>query len=131
VQFAFLKYYIYDCEIVEMVYGDENPKNIKKIIDFLLSYEDIGVIISTDLSHFYNLKKAQELDGICLEAIDKSNTELFAKGCEACGILGMRAMVDVAKEKGMKPYILDYRTSADVSKDTTSVVGYVSVAYEE
>ncbi|OHE11153.1 MAG: AmmeMemoRadiSam system protein B, partial [Sulfurimonas sp. RIFOXYC2_FULL_36_7] len=42
-----------------------------EIIDFVLNEKECGVIISTDLSHFYTLSNAARLDNICLEAIEK------------------------------------------------------------
>jgi AmmeMemoRadiSam system protein B len=36
-----------------------------------------------------------------------------------------------AKHLGLKSHILDYRTSADASGDTSQVVGYASVVFRE
>jgi AmmeMemoRadiSam system protein B len=55
------------------------------------------------------------------------NVTLFDKGCEACGIIGVKAMILAGKHQGLKTQILDYRTSADASGDEERVVGYVSV----
>jgi len=129
VQFPFIKHYIKDASIVELIYSDENPSNLSKIIEFILDLEDVGVIISTDLSHFYDLKKANELDNICIEAIEKLDTSLLDSGCEACGKRGVWGVVDVARKKQLSPLVLDYRTSADVSGDKSRVVGYLSVAF--
>ena len=126
VQFPFIKYYIPDAKIVELVYGKTDPSNISQIIDFALSKEDYGVIISTDLSHFYNLEDAKKLDNICLEAIDKLDIDLLHNGCEACGLLGVKALIISAKKLLLKPHLLDYRTSADASGDKNRVVGYMS-----
>jgi len=38
-------------------------------------------------------------------------------------------MLYSAKRDGIKPILLDYRTSADASGDTQRVVGYMSVAF--
>ncbi|MDQ1264711.1 MAG: hypothetical protein QG559_1712 [Campylobacterota bacterium] len=130
VQFPFLKYYIDDVSIVELVYSFSKSNEIAKIIDFILEQKDVGVVISTDLSHFYTLSNAVRLDNICIEAIEKLDVQKLHGGCEACGILGVEAMLFSAKKASLKPYILDYRTSADASGDTDRVVGYVSVAFE-
>ena len=50
-------------------------------------------------------------------------------GCEACGKLGVEAMLISAKKASLKPQLLDYRTSADASGDTERVVGYVSACF--
>lgn len=129
VQFPFIKHYLSDASILELVYGNTEPECIEQIIDFTLEKEDCGVIISTDLSHFYPLKDANELDNICLSAINTLNIDLLHRGCEACGITGVEAMLLSARKLGLVPTILDYRTSADASDDTSRVVGYVSAYF--
>lgn len=130
VQFPFIKFFIPDAQIIEIVYSQEDPQNIAKIIKFVLEQKEYGVIISTDLSHFYTLKQANKLDTICLEAVKYLDTNLLHRGCEACGFIGVEAMLIAAKKEDLKPTLLDYRTSADASGDTSRVVGYMSVAFE-
>ncbi len=130
VQFPFIKHYLPEVNILELVYGDVKPKDISEMIDFVLEQEDCGVIISTDLSHFHNLEDANKFDNICLESVDKLDTDLLHNGCEACGILGVEAMMMSAKKLGLKSHILDYRTSADTSNDKSRVVGYMSAYFE-
>lgn len=129
VQFPFLKYYMPDVEILELVYSRENPKELAKIIKYLYEKDDWGIVISTDLSHFYKEEDANKLDSICIDAIKNLDTNLLHKGCEACGIIGLEAMMIVAKELGLNSNILDYRTSADVNEDTSNVVGYLSAYF--
>lgn len=131
VQFPFIKYYIEGASIVELVYSFEKPSNISKIIDFVLDHKDVGVIISTDLSHFHTLEKALKVDSICTEAIEKLDMKKLHSGCEACGIIGVEALLLCAKNRALVPHVLDYRTSADASGDDSRVVGYVSVCFEE
>lgn len=131
VQFPFLKYYIPDAQIIELIYSREEAKNLSQIIDFILNQDDCGVIISSDLSHFYDLNSAQKLDHICLEAVEGLSPKRLHDGCEACGILGIEALILSAKKRGMHPHLLDYRTSADASGDTQRVVGYMSACFYE
>lgn len=129
VQFPFIKHYIKDAKIVELVYGAIDASSLSKIIDMVLGISDCGVIISTDLSHFYNQNVANELDNICIEAIKKLDSSALRQGCEACGIMGVEAMILSARMKNLKPILLDYRTSSDVSGDESSVVGYMSACF--
>lgn len=129
VQFPFIKYYMPDVNIIEIVYSDANPRFISEIINYALLKEDCGVIISTDLSHFYTLEDANKLDNICLSALDNLDTTTLDSGCEACGKIGVKAMMISAKEMGLNSSILDYRTSADASHDTNRVVGYLSAYF--
>jgi len=129
VQFPFIKHSLPDAKIVELVYSSIDAQYISDIIDFVLAQEDCGVIISTDLSHFHKQDDATALDTICLEAVEKLNLDLLHAGCEACGMIGVEAMLLSAKKLSLDSHLLDYRTSADASGDTTRVVGYMSACF--
>jgi len=129
VQFPFIKNYLQSVNIVELIYGNIESDAISDIINHVLKKEDCGVVISSDLSHFYKLEVANKLDSICLKAIDTLDTDTLHSGCEACGIVGVEAMIKSAKKLNLKPNILDYRTSADASNDSNSVVGYTSACF--
>jgi AmmeMemoRadiSam system protein B len=125
-QVPFIKHYLPDAKIVEFIYGKVDPKKIADIIYTILQEKDNVVVISTDLSHFYTEDRAKKLDHICLEAVDKMDTNMLDSGCEACGKLGISAILEASKALKLHTKILDYRTSADVSKDKSRVVGYMS-----
>jgi hypothetical protein len=129
VQMPFIKYYLPNAQVVELVYAYAQPELIEPIIAYALSLHDTAIVISTDLSHYHSLDKAQQLDSICLDAIESEDTDTLNKGCEACGMIGVKAMLTVAKEKGLTSTVLDYRTSADASGDTSRVVGYMSALF--
>lgn len=131
VQIPFIKTYDSDASIVELVYGDEDPAKMAKVIDYLLEDPETAVVISTDLSHYYDINKANTLDSICLDAVRKLSSAELHKGCEACGKIGVEAMLVSAKKRGLRSILLDYRTSADASGDESQVVGYMSAAFVE
>lgn len=129
VQFPFIKRYLSNVNIIELVYGSVEPEFLSRVIDFILKKEDCGVIISTDLSHFHTLEDANILDRICQNSIKNLDVERLHRGCEACGMTGVEAMLRSAKKLGLHSQILDYRTSADASDDTNRVVGYLSAYF--
>ncbi|MDP3266772.1 MAG: AmmeMemoRadiSam system protein B [Sulfuricurvum sp.] len=129
VQMPFIKYYLPHTQVVELVYAYAEAELLEPIIAYALSLHDAAIVISTDLSHYYPLGEAQQLDSICLDAIENEDTDTLNKGCEACGIIGVKAMLTVAKQKGLASTVLDYRTSADASGDTSRVVGYMSALF--
>lgn len=128
-QFPFIKYYMPNTKVIELIYGDEEPQRLSEIIKHTLNEPKSVVIISTDLSHFYSLKEAKILDSMCLEAIVKGDFNKLKNGCEACGIIGVAAMMLASNELNIRPILLDYRTSADASGDSSRVVGYMSAMY--
>lgn len=129
VQMPFIKAYDPNASVVELVYGDEKPHDLAKIIEYLLKDPSVVVVISTDLSHYYDINKAKELDTLCLNAVARLDINELHQGCEACGKIGVEAMLIVAKKENLKPLLLDYRTSADASGDESQVVGYMSAAF--
>ena len=131
VQMPFVKTYTPEVSVAELVYGDEPPANLAEVIEYLLEDPETAVVISTDLSHYYDIKKANALDSICLEAVKKLSTTELHQGCEACGIIGVEALMIAAKKSGLESILLDYRTSADASGDESQVVGYMSAAFIE
>lgn len=130
VQMPFIKHYLPDAKVIELVYAYAEPSLLEPIISYFLGLHDTAVVISTDLSHYYSLSEANKLDSICLEAIRNENVQTLHEGCEACGMIGVEAMLNTAKKRDLKSILLDYRTSADASGDNTKVVGYTSVLFQ-
>jgi AmmeMemoRadiSam system protein B len=90
------------------------------------------VIASSDLSHFYDDKRARELDGVFCETVATANAEmLYARlaggECEACG--GGPVVAALLACEGLRTRTCDViarGNSGDVSHDRSSVVGYAS-----
>ena len=130
-QVPFVEHYFGSVSLVEIVYGDIDYKALVPIITEALQDEETFVVISTDLSHFYTLDAANKRDAICLKAIENMNISELDSGCEACGMIGVKAVLEASKEKGLRTKVIDYRTSFDASSDESSVVGYLSVLIGE
>jgi AmmeMemoRadiSam system protein B len=126
-QIPFIQHYFADVSLVEIVYGDIDYRELVPVIEDALRDEETFVVISTDLSHFYSLKEANRLDSVCLKAVEEMNLDGLNAGCEACGMIGVKAVTTAAKSVGMQSKLIDYRTSYDASSDADSVVGYMSV----
>ncbi len=129
VQFPFIAHYMPQARILEIIYGDVHPDKLREVIDYLLSIPGVGVVVSTDLSHYYPAEKAKILDSYCINATQKIDPLLLESGCEACGKTGLEAMLLSARDLQLKSRVLDYRTSGDVTGDYSSVVGYMSAAF--
>ncbi len=125
-QVPFIQHYCKNIKLVEIVYGNTDYTELIPIIKDIFSEEENLLVISTDLSHFHTLKKANLLDNNCLEAVKTLDISRLETGCEACGIIGLKAVLQSAKELGLKSELIDYRTSYDASGDAERVVGYMS-----
>ncbi len=128
VQMPFLKYYFPNIKVIEFVYSNEDPVRLAAMVKYLLEDKDNVVIISTDLSHYHEQQKANRLDSICINAVYALDEKRLKNGCEACGIIGMEALIRAAKELELGVQILNYQTSGDITGDNSSVVGYMSAA---
>ncbi len=127
-QFPFLAYYLKDIPVVEIVYGNISPEILAKLITFVKGFPGTGVVISTDLSHYYPQPDANRLDKHCIDAVlHKDLREI--RPCEACGKTGLWAVIETALEKNWKSIVTDYRTSGDITGDYDAVVGYMGAAF--
>jgi len=125
-QMPFVKYYFPKASVVEIVYGEISSHALVPMVETILKDDETLLVISTDLSHFYTKEKAKTLDEICLKAVKSLDFEATKKGCEACGLIGVKALLEAADKNGYHAALINYRTSADASGDTSSVVGYMS-----
>jgi AmmeMemoRadiSam system protein B len=128
VQVPFIEHYIKNVQLVEIIYSDYSPAKLSEIIDYLLKDENNLVVISSDLSHYYDKKTAMALDYNCIQAVHDLDEKLLEK-CEACGKIGISAIIKSAQTLNLTPLIVDYRTSADASGDESQVVGYMSAIF--
>lgn len=93
------------------------------------------LIASTDLSHFNNENQAQQLDQAVLHAVADFDIprlyDLHASGKgQACGLGALACVMWAAKTLGANLVkVVDYRTSADVTGDKSSVVGYGAAVF--
>jgi len=129
-QMPFVKHYLPNAKVIELIYGaDTDYRIVASLIDKVLRDPGNVVVISSDLSHFYTQEEAQKLDKICLSGVVQKDIEILDHGCEACGIIGIKAMIEVARKQEMHVKLSDYRTSADTTGDRSRVVGYMSAAF--
>ncbi len=124
-QAPFIKHYFPNTKIVEIVYGNQDSDSLSKLIDELIEDKENLVVISTDLSHFHSLEKAKEFDTYCINAIAKKDISLLEIG-EACGKIGIKAILKTAIKKSLNTKVLAYSTSCDVNNDKSRVVGYTT-----
>jgi AmmeMemoRadiSam system protein B len=87
------------------------------------------IIVSSDLSHYLTYNKAVEKDTITNNAIKTQDLKtLDAKG-DACGIIGIRILIHIAKKLKWNCKMLDYRNSGDTEGSKDQVVGYSAFAF--
>jgi len=137
VQIPFLQRIFKDFRIVPVIVGHTDYSTCEKIADGLKKVigdrEDVLIVVSTDMSHFYDDAAAKNLDRIALNTIKgKDPKKLFSlcklRKTEMCGFIPVTISLIYAQKNGIDDVdILKYAHSGHVTGDMSSVVGYTSI----
>lgn len=126
-------------KLVPLMLVNQSMDLVKALSDALAGFmltrppeEKTLLVASSDLSHFYTEKQANQLDKRVLSALEAMDVfELFMLNTsgrgQACGMTPILTVLRTCRNLGAdKLVIADYRTSAAVTHDADSVVGYGS-----
>jgi len=127
VQVPFLQRALTDFKILPIICGEVDPAKIAAGLTPLLDEKTI-IVVSSDLSHYHSDAAARTLDSRCISAICDLDIEQM-KDQEACGKTPILSLLHLAKLKGWKAQLLDYRNSGDATGEKDHVVGYAGVAF--
>jgi MEMO1 family protein len=128
VQVPFLQVTLKKFSIVPILTGNITPEKAAEII-FPLIDDHTAVIASSDLSHYKAQDAARKIDDKTIGTIMSDNPAGFL---DACGEMPVRIVMIIAHKMGLKPKLLDARTSYDTYPQYGSddrVVGYASIVY--
>ena len=125
--------------LVPLMLVDQSPELVRGLADAIAAYmrslpaeEHTLLVASSDLSHYHTESRANQMDSRILKALEAMDVaELYrlnARGeGEACGLAPIATALLACRELGADRVIVaDHRTSAAVTHDTSSVVGYGS-----
>jgi len=138
VQLPFLQVLFDDIKIVPIVIGQQNSRNIKELgstIGNLFKNDNILIIASTDLSHYYEYNIAVSLDRKTEDLINNFDPEnlmleFLRNNVEMCGGGPVISAMIASKILGANSSkILNYKNSGDVTGDRNAVVGYLSAVF--
>jgi hypothetical protein len=130
VQVPFLQKTLSSFKILPVVFGEVDPEQVAKVLAGVIDDKTI-IVASSDLSHYHPYDEAKALDTRCVKAVCDLNIDEM-KNQEACGKAPILTLMYLAKEKGWKAQLLDYRNSGDTSGDKShGVVGYAAIAFYE
>jgi AmmeMemoRadiSam system protein B len=138
VQLPILQEVLDNFKIIPIVMGEHSYDNIEtlaKALAGVLSNTKALLVASSDLSHFYNVKKASILDNVVVDNLknfneDKLFNDLQQGSCEMCGGGPAIAVMKACKLLGAnKSQVLMYRTSGDITGEYDEVVGYLSAIF--
>lgn len=140
VQLPFLQKTLKNFKIVPILIVNptlENCDILAKAIVRHLKSKKILILVSTDLSHYHPYEIANKMDKLGLDLVVSGDAGKFgaamAKGeCEFCGEAGVITAMQIANLLGnVKPRLVNYANSGDVTGEKGKVVGYSSVVFYE
>ncbi|MBF0122137.1 MAG: AmmeMemoRadiSam system protein B [Candidatus Omnitrophica bacterium] len=139
-QLPFIQKAFPNAKIVPIIVGyPPEPEVLRALAEALASSiqgrDDVLIDVSVDQSHFHPDKVAREIDDRGLQAIEAMDVEKLWAGhqsgeMEVDGFHVVTVAMLYAKMAGYtQAKVLRHATSADVTGDTSSVVGYASIMF--
>ena len=130
VQLPFLQEILGDFKIVPLLVGEATPEEVAEVLERLWDGDGTLIVVSSDLSHYYDYETARRLDLETTRAIEELAPERLTWE-SACGRLPIAGLLLVARRKGLIPKTLDLRNSGDTAGPKDQVVGYGAYAFYE
>jgi AmmeMemoRadiSam system protein B len=109
--------------IVPLAVGQTTAAEVEEVLEILWGGPETVIIISSDLSHFYDYATAQILDAATAQAIEELNPVGFRHD-SACGQVAIQGLLQLACKKGLHAQTVDLRSSGDTGGSHSRVVGY-------
>ena len=95
--------------------------------------EDVGLVASSDMSHYVEDGRARVLDRMAIDAALQLDPKalyhtVHREGITMCGVVPATVVIEAANHLGAAgAHLVAYATSGDVSGDRSAVVGYAGV----
>lgn len=129
VQLPFLQRIDPNLLIVPALIGNASVTEVEAIMDSIWGGPETLILVSSDLSHYRSYDSARAIDRRTAQNIVAGQGGL--EGEEACGCIGVNALVRAAAKRGLHTELLDLRSSGDTAGDRRRVVGYGAFALYE
>lgn len=129
VQVPFLQRVLNDFDLYPLCTGNLNPEFLAKELEKFVKRDDVIVVVSSDLSHYYTYDEAKHLDDFANKYIPRAAVSEVHDRVEACGIDGILTLLHMADMLGLKGHFVDYKNSGDTAGDKSQVVGYGCYAF--
>jgi AmmeMemoRadiSam system protein B len=128
VELPFLQVVLGDVAVVPIAVGDVGDVELAEVIERAWGGDETCVVVSSDLSHYLAYERAKRVDEATARAIERLAHEDVAD-TDACGAIGVRALLRVARAKRLHATRLDLRSSGDTAGTRDRVVGYGAFAF--
>jgi len=130
VQLPFLQTVLGDFALVPLAVGDATSDEVSEVLDALWGGPETRFVISSDLSHYFDLQTARRLDQATAKAIEALMPGAVGEE-RACGRIPIRGLLEAARRHSLRARTVDLRTSGDTAGPRDKVVGYGAFVFEE
>ncbi len=139
-QLPFLQKTLANFKIVPILTDDPSPENSTRLAQAIVKNiqgKNVLIVVSTDMSHYYHDSAARVMDLQSLGFLETQDSRglssaLKAGTSEFCGQAAVLTALEISRLMGQTHLeVLNYSTTADITKDKSRVVGYgASVIYQ-
>ncbi len=112
--------------IVPLGYADLPADVLARILGPFLSDPDTLVLVSADLSRYFNAHQAEVIDR---ETIERINSCLEVDPLRVCGATGVNALGLLARKGSLTPRLLMTANSEENTGDSSLLTGYASFGF--
>ncbi len=128
IHLPFLQRVLGSFELVPIAVGQVEPQAGGELLRDLWGGPETLIVVSSDLSHFFDQQTAQQVDRSTTLAIEAMGAHAVLQA-DACGRHPIACLLAEASRRGMTMKTVDVRTSADTAGDPDRVVGYGSYLF--
>jgi len=130
VQLPFLQTLFPDFTIVPLLVGDATPEMVAAVLERLWDGPETRIVISSDLSHYYDGRTARWLDDETAAAVVALDARALRDDA-ACGREAIAGLLLAARRHAMTAAAVDLRHSGDTGGPPDRVVGYGAFTFVE
>jgi AmmeMemoRadiSam system protein B len=123
VNLPFLQECLGDFSLIPLVVGSTTPEEVCEVLESVWGGDETLIVISSDLSHYYDYDTARRLDSATSHAIESLNPDAIEYE-SACGRIPVNGLLVIAKKLGLHAHSIDLRNSGDTAGPRDQVVGY-------
>ena len=127
VQLPFLQRLLGRFELIPFAVGAATHGEVAEVLDDLWGGAETLIVISSDLSHYYDYASATQMDADTAAAIEALHSERLGPE-SACGRIPVGGLLLAAQRHGLHARLLDLRNSGDTAGPRDEVVGYGAFA---
>ena len=127
VQLPFLQQTLDAFRLAPFAVGEASTSEVSSLLEALWGGAETLIVISSDLSHYYDYDTACRLDSQTSRSIETLDAEALGEQA-ACGRIPVRGLLAAARRRGLQARTLDLRNSGDTAGPRDRVVGYGAYA---